>query len=544
MRWLFLILFACAACGSPKVEVRPGVLTVSQEQTAAWVRNFNPLLSGGMARWPTANGIFEPLMIFNPMSGEHVPWLATSIAWVDGTQVLEVELREGVLWSDGEPFDASDMAFTLELLKAQRALDGSGLWTHAESTEQVGTHTVRVTFTKPYAPGRSLVGGLIVVPEHIWGSVEDPVRFANPEPVATGPFTEVLRFDPQVWELGRNERYWRGPVAIEALRFPAFPSNEQATLALIHGEVDWAANFVPAIDRIFVERDPQHHHYWFPAVAGSIYLYPNHGHPALSDVRVRKAISHALDRARIVQVAMYDYTTPADATGLSEGHGAWKDRQAVADWARHDADRAQSLLSEAGWEPGIDGMRRDAQGEPLTLEISTVAGWSDWVRAAQVIANDLRSVGVDARIRSHDFSAWFERLQRGDFDLSIGWTVDGASPYAHYRAMMSSSLVKPAGEVAALNWHRYGSVEADRLLDAWARSPDPKAQRGFAHELQALFLEQAPAIPLFLNPSWGECSSRRFTGWPSAENPYARLSPNHGAEALLVMNELQPAGTP
>ena len=82
-------------------------------------------------------------------------------------------------------------------------------------------------------------------------------------------------------------------------------SVEQATLALIHGEVDWAANFVPqTIDRIFVGRDPDHH-YWFPAVPGSIYL-SNHQR-RMADVRVQ-AISRALDRERIVQVAMYDYT--------------------------------------------------------------------------------------------------------------------------------------------------------------------------------------------------------------------------------------------
>ena len=72
----------------------------------------------------------------------------------------------------------------------------------------------------------------------------------------------------------------------------------------------------------------------------------------------------------------------------------------------------------------------------------------------------------------------------------------------------------------------------------------PAAQRGYAHELQTIFLDEAPAIPLFLNPSWGECSTRRFTGWPSADDPYARLSPNHGAEALLVMNALKPAVNP
>ncbi len=543
-RALVGLMLAVSACAPPRVEVRPGVLTVSQEQTAAWVRNFNPLLSGGMARWPTAHGIYEPLMIFNPMTNQYVPWLATSLEWVDGAEVLKITLREGVQWSDGEPFNAEDVAFTAELLKRERALDGAGLWTYADAVRATGLHTVEVEFSRPYSPGLDLVAGFIAVPEHQWSTIDDPVRFTNDDPVATGPFTEVVRFDPQVWEIERNPAYWRGPVAVQALRFPAFPTNEQATLALIHGEVDWAANFVPAIDRIFVGRDPDHNRYWFPAVAGAIYLYPNHTVPALADSRVREAVSRALDRDRIAQVAMYDYTGPADATGLSEGHGDWKHKRAINDWAVHSPDRAAELLDEAGWRMGDDGVRVNEVGEPLTLEVATVAGWSDWVRAAQLIANDLGSVGIQARIRSHDFSAWFERLQRGEFELSIGWTVDGASPYAHYRHMMANSLVKPVGDIASLNWHRYGTADAESLLDRWAASADPEAQRGFAHALQDAFNREVPAVPLFLNPSWGECSTRRFTGWPSPDNPYARLSPNHGAESLLVMTQLTPVVAP
>ena len=273
-------------------------------------------------------------------------------------------------------------------------------------------------------------------------------------------------------------------------------------------------------------------------------MYPNHTVPALSDSRVREAVSRALDRDRIAQVAMYDYTGPADATGLSEGHGEWKHKRAINDWAVHSPDRAGELLDEAGWRMGDDGVRVNEAGEPLTLEVATVAGWSDWVRAAQLIANDLGSVGIEARIRSHDFSAWFERLQRGEFELSIGWTVDGASPYAHYRHMMANSLVKPVGDIASLNWHRYGTADAESLLDRWAASADPEAQRGFAHALQDAFNREGPAVPLFLNPSWGECSTRRFTGWPSPDNPYARLSPNHGAESLLVMTQLTPVVAP
>ncbi|MCO4769921.1 MAG: ABC transporter substrate-binding protein [Deltaproteobacteria bacterium] len=531
------------ACAEPAMEPEPGVLVVSREQVGSWVRNFNPLLAGGLARWPTRGGIYEPLMVHNPAQGAWTPWLATGFTWGEDVTSLSFSLREGVRWSDGEAFTADDVVFTFDLMKKVPAFDTQGHWRYLRSVSAPDPQTVQFAFARPFVPGMEKIAHQVIVPRHVWESVEEPVSWTNPDPVATGPFTEVRRFDHQVWELGKNPNYWMdGAPKIEALRFPAIPSNEQATIALMHGEVDWAGNFIPAIDRIFAGRNPEHHRYWFPNFGGAIFLYPNHTVGPLKDARVRKALSRAIDRDKVVQVAMYDYTSPADVSGLSDGYAQWRDEAALTEdpWTDFDPAEAARLLDEAGLPLGEDGLRRGTDGQPVTLELSCITGWSDWVRAAQVIARNLQGVGLDVSVKSYDFGAWFDQLQRGEFALSIGWASYGPTPYGFWVGAMSSGSMFPIGEVAPQNWHRFSDPEADTLLAAFERTADPAEQERIAHALQARFQATAPLLPLFLDPSWGEANTTRFTGFPSAENPYSRLSPNHELEFLHVLTRIAP----
>jgi peptide/nickel transport system substrate-binding protein len=519
------------------------VLTLVKEQQASWVRNFNPLLAPDLVRFPTTCGIYEPMLIYNGMRGEYVPWLATAHHWSDDNRTLSFDVRDGVRWSDGEAMTARDVQFTFELMRKHKALDLNGVWRFIREVRATDDGRVVFHFSRPYVPGLIYLAHQPIVPQHIWRDVADPVAFANPNPVATGPFTEVRSFKNQVYELAANPHYWQpGKPAVEVLRFPAYPSNDQVNLALIHGELDWAGSFVPAIDRIFVGRNPKHHGYWFPLVGGTVMLYPNLTRAPFGDIRVRKAISMAIDRARIVQVAMYGYTRPADVTALHDGYRQWRDEATVErhKWTDFDRVRAEQLLDEAGFRKSEGGIRRGQDGKPLKLEISTVSGWSDWVRAAQIVSRSLRSIGIEVSMVTYDFSAWFDKLQRADFDLSLGWTVEGATPYAFYRNLMSSETRKPAGEASPTNWHRYSSDRADSLLKQFERTTDPAKQQHLVTEMQALFAREVPAIPLFLSPSWGEYNTTRFTGFPTKSDPYAKLSPNHLPESLLVLMRLEP----
>jgi peptide/nickel transport system substrate-binding protein len=241
-------------------------------------------------------------------------------------------------------------------------------------------------------------------------------------------------------------------------------------------------------------------------------------------------------------VAMYGYTRPADATGLNDAYERWRSSEAVAagDWVKLDVAKANQLLDDAGCARGAGGVRAAPDGSPMRYDINVVTGWSDWIRAAQIITQGLKQVGVEATLKTYDYSAFFEKLQKGQFDLSMGWSAEEPTPYHFYRDLMGTETLRPIGEPAARNWHRFGKKEADVLLQAFEATTDPAEQKELAGKLQALFVEDAPTIPLFPNPSWGEYSTRRFTGFPSKENPYAKLSPNNPPEYLLVLTELKP----
>ncbi len=537
---------ALAGCDTGVKPLPRDVLIVSQEQTASWVRNFNPLTPAAASRWPTLAGVYEPLFVFNSIRSVQVPWLATGYEWREGNRVVRVTTRDSVRWSDGRPFSARDVAFTFDLLERFRALDRRGVWGFLEDVRAIDDRTVDFTFQRVFIPGFDELAAQQIVPEHVWKDVADPVTFANEHPVATGPFTEVTTFRDQVYELGRNPYYWQpGKPALRALRFPAYPSNDRANLALVFDESEWAGNFIPAIDRVFVGRDPKHHAYWFPLTAGVVYLYLNTTRAPFDDVNVRKAVSMAIDRPLMVDVAAFHYTHPADATGMSETYAAWRDSSAAADgawWVTHDVARANAMLDAAGLARGADGLRRTRDGKLLRYDVLCVSGWSDWVRASQILARNLRDVGIDASVHTYDFGAWFQKVQEGDFDMSLGWSIEGPAPYHLYRWLMSSATKKPLGQVSAGNWHRYANPEADSALAAFERAADPAEQRVLSTRLQRLFSELAPAVPLYPNPSWAEFNTTTITGFPTAADPYADPSPNkmERGEILLVLTSLRP----
>ncbi len=520
-----------------------GLLTCTNEQQATWIRNFNPLLSeNASCRWPTLFGIYEPLFVWNRIKAEAVPWLAQSWEFSADNLTLTFTLQDGVLWSDGTPFTANDVAFTWNLLKENEALPGNGARTalpRLASIEAADDATVVFTFAEVFTIAQYEIGMQVIVPEHIFSTVEDPVTFVNETPVGTGPFTEVARFENQIFELAANPNYWQeGKPAIPGLRLPTFPSNDAVQLAGVNGELDWQANFIPDIEEVYVGADPENHNYWFPPTGEVVHLYLNTEVPPFDNVDVRKAVSLALQRDQIVDIAMYGYTHPADATGLSDAFESWKDAAAQeADWVAYDVDRANELLDAAGLTR--EGDVRSFNGTPLEFELNVVSGWSDWVQTCEIMARNLAEVGFQVTVQPYDQTTWQTNVQNGDFTMSIGWSSGGATIFNFYRGVMATETKKPIGESGTENWHRFALPEADTLLAQFAATADEAEQREISNQLQMLYAENAPAIPLFPGPQWGEFNSSRFEGFPSEEDPYAILS-TYAGERGIVMTTVTP----
>ena len=523
-----------------------GMVTVSEQQRQTWIRNFNFLIPGGTFLWPSENGIYEPLMIASRIRTEDqvIPWLAESYEYSADNLTLTLKIREGVLWSDAEPFSASDVAFTFNLLKSNEGLSGAGairnILSNSSSITAPDATTVVFVFTEVYSPGIYDIIAQNIVPEHLWSTVDDPVTFLNENPVGTGPFTEIPIFESQYWELRKNPNYWQADkIGIEGIRFPILGDNDTMTRMLVDGQIDWAGNFVPDIETVYVSKDPANYGYWFPSTGDTVHLFLNHEAPdtPFADAAVRKAISQALDREDIVSFAMYDYTSPADSTGLSGGYPAWKDAaHASAAWVTMDVDAANAALDAAGLT--LDGDTRTYNGKPMAYELLVVNGWSDWNESCRLMAENLAEVGIKVTVSPLEQTVWQGRVQDGDFTMSIGWSVGGVTPFNFYRGMMSSQTKNPIGTSSAENWHRFASPEADALLDQFAATNDPAEQTQIASQLQALYADVAPALPLFPGPQWYEYNTTRFDGWPTEENSYAVPS-TYSAERLLVMTTIK-----
>ncbi len=536
------------ASASVLMAEEPVYMTINGEQVSTWVRNFNPFLSD--VRYPAQqNGMYEPLLLFNFATGELVPWLATEYAWNEDNTVLTFKIREGVKWSDGQAFTMDDVIFTFDLVKAYPALDAttaSILTDYVESYSALDDTTLEFKFKKIYTPALYDISNLWVVPEHIWKDIKNPVTFTNENPVATGPFTEVTRFEDQIYVVEKNPYYWQeGKPYFQGLRFPAFPGNDQANMALVNDELDWAGNFVPDIEKTFVAKNPENFHYYF-AEGDMVLLYINPTLKPFDNPEVRKAVSMGIDRKMVVDVAMFNYAPPADATGLSEGYKVWKNAKAVeaGTWTNYDVAKANEMLDALGLKKGDDGIRRDLDGNPMKYDLLVVSGWTDWVSTCQIIAQNMKDLGIDIAVRTPEFSAYMDTLGKGHHQWAISWSAGGPTPYAFYRSQVSSQSAQPLGEAAAENWNRYVSKEADQLLDDFANTSDIARQKEIMGQLQMVFVNEAPALPLFPGPQWYEYTTSRFVGWPSKENPYAPGTPyavpNRFTSPLFALTTVKP----
>ncbi|MDF2760087.1 MAG: extracellular solute-binding protein family 5 [Thermomicrobiales bacterium] len=522
------------------------LVTISHQNPPTWVRNFNPFFSPDEIIWPSQAGIYEPMLIYNTATAELVPWLATEWEFNTDNTALTFTLREGVNWSDGEPFTSKDVKYTFDLLMGNDGLPGTegvrGVLPFIASVEAPDDRTVVVNFSQVFTPGIYEIGEQMIVPEHIWKDVEDPITFQNENPVGTGPFTEIGTFQPQYYEIHKNPNYWQeGKPFIDGFRAPVYPNNDAANLAMVSGEVDMASNFIPDIENVYVAKNPEHFGYWFPAVSSSVHLYTNTTRAPFDDPNVRKALSMAIDRNQIVTVAMFDYTHPSDATGLGDDADSWRSEEAVAagTWTTRDVAKANELLDAAGLTREGD-TRVLPDGTPMSYDLNVVSGWSDWVATCQIMAQNLEEVGITAAVKTYDFAAFYDILQKGDFDLSIWSGQVGPTPYTYYRNSMSSLMVVPVGELASQNFHRYSNSDADALLEQFASSGDSVEQHEIVDQLQMIYVENAPLIPLFPGPTWGEYNTMRFIDFPTAENPYVILAGYQNPDRLIQITTIKP----
>ena len=540
---LVVLVMLLSACGggtaTTKSSASNSVLTIAPSPKGDFTENFSPYS-------PTAlDGVqgpmYETLLFFNRMDGSVKPWLASSYTFSSDAKSLTFHLRQGVKWTDGQAFTSDDVVFTLNALKQYPAADAGGIWQYIDQVTAPDANTVSVTFKKAYTPILWYLGGQVwILPKHLWSSVGDPTKYTNTKPVGTGPFM-LKSFTPQLVDLVKNPNYWQpGKPEVAELKYPSFNSNTGAELVLSQGQLDWTGLFTPDIQKTYVNRDPAHNHYWFPA-RNVVMLYLNTAKAPFNKLAVRQAISGALDREQMYKVGESGYEPVSSPTSLvlPSNQNFLSSNYANSAFSIDTAKSVQ-LLESAGFKKGSDGIFADASGKKLSFNLNVVNGWTDWVTDCQIMANNLKSIGIDAKVNAVSFSAYYSAMQTGSFDTAISWTNAGPTPYFLYNSMLNSTNTKPVGQSATSNWERWSDPTTDSLLNQYATSTDQSVQQQAIAGIQKIMVEQLPSIPLVYGATWNEYSTARFTGWPTASNAYASPAPFDYPDAEIVMLNLKP----
>lgn len=247
----------------------------------------------------------------------------------------------------------------------------------------------------------------------------------------------------------------------------------------------------------------------------------------------------------MVKTALWGKSTTASTTGLSDS--AFKDwidpaiAEAGKPWVTFDAAKANADLDAAGYKKNGD-WRTMPDGSEMKFAAIVPGGYSDWVAVLQIVITNLKDVGIQVELNTTSPDAWSTSIYTGDFDMSLSSGQRGATPFDFYRGTMSKTTTKPVGETATINFHRYVNEDADKLLLDFAGTGDIAEQKTISKQLQQLFVDNAPVVPLYAAPEWGLYTTRRITGFPNEQDQYAPLT-NLGnwPTVLIVFRHLQPA---
>jgi len=416
------------------------------------------------------NQIYETLLVRTARGLE--PRLA--VAWRPvGDRTWEFKLRRGVRFHDGTPFGAEAVKFTLErFINPQSRARAFFVLSMVESVRVISDDTVQVTTLFPFAallnhlthPATSIVG-----PAAVGRFGADFGR----NPVGTGPF----RFESWIARdritLVRNEDYWGGAPQIARVVMRPIPEASTQIVELESGGVDVVFNMpADAVPRL--ERNPRVTVYKEPSFSAN-YVGFHLERPPYNDVRVRRAVGHAVRVAGLISFFLKDLALPANGPLAPVVFGAHPDLPGY----RYDLDRARALLAEAGVRPGL-------RSRLLIFESA------EWRRIAQAIQASLQPIGIQVEVDVVEFGTWLSRLDRGDFDLyGMRWgTVTLDADYTLYSLFHSSQIPNP-------NYSRYRNAEVDRLLDEGRATANQDQRLRIYRRAQELIVRDAPMIFLY-----------------------------------------------
>ncbi len=503
--------------------------------------NSNPFIATSSGRsLGYTQVIYEPLADWNSVqpAADPTPRLAESWTWNDDYTQIDITVRQGVKWSDGQDLTAQDVAYSFQLRKDNDALNGDAL---ALGDISVNGDVVTVTFTESEFVNAQKVLGTFIVPEHIWKDIADPTTDLNQNPVGSGPFV-LKSWTNQAVTLTANPDYWGGKPAVPELRYTSYNDNSALTTALINGDVQWGWTFIADFQNVYVAKDANNHA-WYPTNLGVDALFLNTTKAPFDNAALRKAVAMVIDRDAISQQASSG-GSPAttSVTGLPSPAG---DEYVASEFQGKaytpDVEGAKKVLTDAGYTFQGDTLM-DPSGAPVTFTLTDPSGWSDYLTALQIISENVKQIGIAASVDARNADTWTNDIATGNFDAALHWTDSGSTPWNMYSNFMDGAQLKDIGQTATWNFGRFDSPDATQALADYAKASSDEDRASALQKVQEIFVDQVPAIVTTARPAFGEYSTKYYTGWPGDDDPYMNPDPTQLGSAL-ILTKLTPAGS-
>ncbi len=408
-------------------------------------------------------------------------------------------LRRGVRWHDGAPFTAQDVLFTYQLMVDPKTPTAyAGDYKQVEKAEVLDDYTFRVTYPKPFAPALGS-WGLAILPRHLLAGQDITRSPLARHPIGTGPFrfkswkTQdriILTYNPEYF-LGRP--FFNGYIAMvkpdQATIFMELKAGNIDRMGLTPLQYTRQSDY-PKFKRMFNK-------YRYTAFAYT-YLGYNLEDPKFKDVRVRQALTAAINKQEIIDGVLLGMGVPAKGPYKP---GTWFYNPHVQD-IPFSPDRAKALLAEAGWRLNERGVQ-EKDGQPFVFTILTNQGNEVRVRTAEIIQRRLREVGVEVKIRTVEWAAFIKDfIEKRRFEaVLLGWTT-GQDPDVY--DIWHSSKTNP-GE---LNFIHYINPEVDRLLEEGRHTFDQAKRQACYFRFQEILAHDQPYTFLFVPDALPAVSSR------------------------------------
>jgi peptide/nickel transport system substrate-binding protein len=548
------------------------ILARTPTTTIADFNQMNPYGLGGLGRIrDTLNKtIYEFLFYYNHNTGEVMPWLATGYTYNPEFTEITIKLRPGVEWSDGKPFTAEDVKFTLDVIKETDTLVFSAeMKDWVKQVDAVDPQTVKITLNKPnprwvffYLAENSEIN-VAILPKHIWEG-QDPAGFSNFDidkgwPVGTGPF-RLVRASAQQLVFDRREDWWAAKTgfakAPKVERFIRVPGGDQSAITRLfaQGEIDFGGALIKGEFDAAKQRNPDLISWnktgptWGTADACTYVLGLNTKVKPFDNRDVRWAINYAIDRKEVITLSVEDSTIPmvlplSSFGGVEEYTAKVKDLIDASDVATPNPEKVETLMTAAGYTKDAEGLWVDAAGKRVVMTISTTGGRRP---LGPPVAQQLRTAGFDA-IHKHDETGQIvngirDGSEHAWIEPHCGAAREPFPTFSHFMTKFSA----PIGEVTRYRWSnsRYENAEYDAILEQMeTMSPsadDPKYVDLF-REAVTVWLRDLPEIVLAEERHVWTYNTRCWKGWPSAENPY--IAPyDVWAAFMLAIVKLEPTG--